>query len=106
MDKRAGPGWGTRRTIINYISHHERIKIAEVAKHLERSEEDVIETVRGVKRKLGEAIRIEDDEIIVTGSLLPKELQPTTVVYMVICPHCSHKNIQGRTECENCGASL
>ena len=29
-----------------------------------------------------------------------------TTVYLVICPHCSHKNQQGVTECENCGASL
>ena len=32
------------------------------------------------------------------------DLQPTTVVYLVVCPACSHKNVQGRTECENCGA--
>lgn len=28
------------------------------------------------------------------------------VVYLVICPNCKHRNEQGRTKCENCGAPL
>lgn len=34
------------------------------------------------------------------------EDEGTRVVYLVVCSHCSHKNVMGRTSCEKCGASL
>lgn len=103
--KRYTSGMLTNARCLNIATGHERISIRELADVCDMTEERVIKAIEWGKSK-GMPITIEDGDFVQLADPSAWQKGKETVVYLVICPHCSHKNEQGVTECENCGASL
>ena len=104
-----------RMAILNYIRQSgERVAISEIVQELDTKEKDVVKAVDWARKKLGIAIRVEGEFVIVkAGAMarLQKQGQGATVVqervvYMIKCDNCQHDNMQGTQKCTNCGAPL
>lgn len=103
--RRVTSGMVTNARCLNIAQSYERIPIRDLAEKCEMTEDKVIDAIEWGKDK-GMPITIEDGDFVRLGDPATWQKGRQTVVYMVICPHCSHKNMQGATECDNCGASL
>jgi len=90
---------------LNIAVTHERISIHELADKCEMTEEEVVKSIEWGKR-YSMPITIEDGYFVRLADLSAFQKGTQAVMYLVICPHCGHKNQQGVAECENCGASL
>jgi hypothetical protein len=103
--KRLSSGMMTNARCLNIAQSYERIAIRELAEKCEMTEDKVIDAIEW-GRSRGMPITIEDGDFVRLGDPATWQKGRGTVVYMVICPHCGHKNMQGDPECDNCGASL
>lgn len=109
--RRFSSGMMTHSRCLNIAQHYERLSISELAMKCNMTDEQVTEAIEwGMKRGMpitiqdGYYVRLADPSAFTGRMGAPTRVE--TTVYLVICPHCSHKNQQGVTECENCGASL
>ena len=94
----------TRMAVLRIAQRHDRIRISEVAEQTGLTDDEVIECIKwGSKR--GIHFEIEGDEIVNLRGRHDLHRE-TGVVYMVVCPNCGTKNVQGISKCENCGAPL
>jgi hypothetical protein len=103
--KRFSSGMMANARCLNIAQSYERLAIRELAEKCEMTEDKVIDAIEWGRSK-GMPITIEDGDFVRLADPATWQRGKQTVVYMVICPHCSHKNMQGAAECENCGASL
>jgi rRNA maturation endonuclease Nob1 len=111
-----GGGMMKRVAILNYVGQSDgKVAISELVQELDTKEKDVKKAVEWARKKLGMAIHIEDDFVVMKASALAQlksqrqQQQPTVVrevVYMIKCDNCQHDNLQGTQKCTNCGAPL
>ncbi len=110
-----GGGMMKRMAILNYVGQSGgRVAVSEIVQELETSEKDVKKAVDWARKKLGMAIHVEDDFVVMKASAMAqfqKQGQGSTVVrekvvYMIKCDNCQHDNMQGTQKCTNCGAPL
>ncbi len=95
----------TNARCLNIAVGHKRISIRELADLCDLTEVSVIGAIDWGKKR-GMPITIEDGYFVRLADPSAWQKGKETVVYLVICPHCSHKNEQGLVECENCGGPL
>ncbi|TFG09407.1 zinc ribbon domain-containing protein [Candidatus Thorarchaeota archaeon] len=104
--RRLQSGMMGKARILNVVNTYQRISIRRLAELCGTTEQRAGDAIRwGMDH--GMPFAIEGDEFVRLGNeSLFQRGESRSVVYLVICPHCGHKNPQGITECENCGASL
>ena len=104
-----------RMAILNYVMQSGgKVAVSEIVQELDTKEKDVKKAVEWSRKKLGMAVHIEDDFVVMgagTKAQLQKQRQGSTVVqervvYMIKCDNCQHDNMQGTQKCTNCGAPL
>ncbi|MGY5880323.1 MAG: hypothetical protein RTV31_08730 [Candidatus Thorarchaeota archaeon] len=110
-----GGGMMKRMAILNYVGQSGgKVAVSEIVQELDTKEKDVKKAVEWARKKLGMAIHIEDEFVVMKASAIARlkgqqQQQPTVVrevVYMIKCDNCQHDNLQGTQKCTNCGAPL
>ncbi|MFW9844558.1 MAG: hypothetical protein ACFFEV_08275 [Candidatus Thorarchaeota archaeon] len=108
-----GGGMMKRMAILNYVGQSGgKVSVSEIVQELDTKEKDVKKAVEWARKKLGMAIHIEDEFVVMKASAMAqfqKQQAPVVrekVVYMIKCDNCQHDNMQGTQKCTNCGAPL